>query len=228
MKTKTCTKCQETKTLDNFYKLSEKLAIRYAQQDGIDYYCKYCRNGSSLKSHRGGNKKKCTVSGCETHHYAKGMCRKHYARIYRFGTLELKNTPNADVYRFNGKIINTKEYRIKYQYKLDYDEYLSRSANGCEICGDKPDRSLHVDHDHKCCNGIIACGKCVRGIICNKCNKLVDKYETGQMRPDNPHLDTVAKYVYDYHVKRYNQEQHNAIIADNLEEFIAKLDKGNK
>jgi hypothetical protein len=32
-------------------------------------------------------------------------------------------------------------------------------------------RKIHVDHDHSCCRGVRSCGKCVRGIACEPCNK---------------------------------------------------------
>ena len=223
METKTCTKCQETKTLDKFYKSYMKYS-----SDGIDYYCKYCRTGASIKSHRGGNKKPCSVEGCEKTHYAKTYCRMHYARIDRNGTIETKIKSRPDgLYYYKGKVVYTREYQLMYKYKITLDEFKARSINGCELCGDKPERSLHVDHDHKCCNGLITCGNCVRGIVCNGCNKIIDKYETGLIRADHPLLDKVAQYVHSYNVKRYdNTNKHNAIIADNLEEFMAKLDGG--
>ena len=38
----------------------------------------------------------------------------------------------------------------------------------CASCGTK-DR-LVVDHDHACCSGEVACGNCVRGVLCSNCN----------------------------------------------------------
>jgi hypothetical protein len=29
---------------------------------------------------------------------------------------------------------------------------------------------FHVDHDHACCPGTRSCGKCIRGMLCNRCN----------------------------------------------------------
>jgi hypothetical protein len=216
METKTCNSCQETKTIDQFYK-SNSQYLKF----GVDYYCKYCRNGNSLKSHRGGNKKGCSVEGCKKSHYAKTWCRMHYARVERNGKIEPKNK--------NQKDLDRKAYNLRVKYLMTLEEFNLRSINGCELCGDKPERTLHVDHDHKCCNVEITCGKCVRGVLCNRCNKAVDKYERGIMRPDNPLLNKISQYVVTYNTKRYDEtNKHNAIIADNLEEFIAKLDGGNK
>jgi hypothetical protein len=193
METKTCTKCQETKTLDQFHKDHTK-----QMKDGIDYYCKYCRSGASIKSHKN-NKKRCSVEGCDRVHYAKTYCRMHYGRMDRNGTLETKIKPRKDgIYYYKGKAVHTRDYQLMYKYKISLDEFKARSINGCELCGDNPERSLHVDHDHKCCDGLITCGNCVRGIVCSGCNKIIDKYETGLIRVDHPLLEKVAEYVRKY------------------------------
>lgn len=44
------------------------------------------------------------------------------------------------------------------------------SARGCMICG-QPTDSPVIDHDHNCCPGDTGCIKCVRGTLCNGCNK---------------------------------------------------------
>ena len=59
-----------------------------------------------------------------------------------------------------------------------YARLLASQDNGCAICG-KPEtvfpsgrvRRLDIDHDHACCPGDASCGSCVRGLLCNGCNR---------------------------------------------------------
>jgi hypothetical protein len=121
METKTCSRCQETKTLDKFYKDYTK-----TQKDGIDYYCKYCRNGASIRSQKS-NKKPCSISDCTDTHYAKDMCRKHYARIKRTGLLSSLNDIIEDgkVYKYAKKEITyRREYILMHQYKFHQNIFL--------------------------------------------------------------------------------------------------------
>jgi hypothetical protein len=48
----------------------------------------------------------------------------------------------------------------------------------------------HIDHDHRCCPGRTACGKCVRGLLCNRCNLLLGMVES------EPHL--IPAYLVQY------------------------------
>ena len=185
MANKTCKKCKQSKPLTEYYK-----AKQYTwEKDGLDYYCKYCRNGSHLTSIRT-NKKQCSLDNCTNPHYAKQMCRLHYARNVRNGH------PDPVISIVNKK--ENREYHLRYKYLMTYEEFEKRAANGCEICGNKPERNLQVDHDHKCCNGQTTCGNCVRGIICNRCNQAVDKMEDQLIRADYPEYEAIKQYLEKY------------------------------
>jgi hypothetical protein len=57
----------------------------------------------------------------------------------------------------------------------------------CKICGTKEPGGMgafHIDHDHRCCPSKKCCGKCIRGLLCRRCNdmlgKVADSIETLQ------------------------------------------------
>lgn len=59
----------------------------------------------------------------------------------------------------------------------------------CGICG-RSDRKLVIDHDHRCCPSEVACGRCVRGLLCHGCNVAL-----GIFRDDPRLLRLAARYI---------------------------------
>jgi hypothetical protein len=202
VKNKTCVKCEQNLSITKFYKAKN-------QSDGYDYYCKECRKTSSLRSHRGGKHKPlCTLEGCETPNYAGGLCKMHYERKRRTGTPELKNFGRDSYYGQPYNKVRANHLRLRYQITLE--EYEEMAKNGCEICGRRSLRhkKLHVDHDHKCCpvpryaDGSSkyhkTCGKCIRGVLCDRCNGTVGLYEAGKLREEYPDRNKIIIYVAKY------------------------------
>lgn len=52
--------------------------------------------------------------------------------------------------------------------------------------------ATQVDHDHKCCPGRKSCGKCVRGLLCDPCNRNLGMVENSQW------LEASLDYLYNY------------------------------
>lgn len=60
------------------------------------------------------------------------------------------------------------------RYGVDYVALLAEQDGKCAMCSalavDSPYR-FAIDHDHACCpQAEYTCGKCVRGIVCRRCN----------------------------------------------------------
>lgn len=203
MKTKACASCHNIKKISEFYVIKEK----------IDYYCKYCRNGHSMRSQIAKKNKTCKHCGIDKY-YAKGYCRNCYTRNYRSGTPEIKNY-GRKVYPNGLKYVNMRKTELKNKYKMTPEIYEEMAKNGCHICNRHalPHKKLHVDHDHKCCPDKKSCGLCVRGILCDACNTAVSIYEMGQMRDDYINKDKVMLYVAMHDnlisakIKQYDKEQ---------------------
>lgn len=73
------------------------------------------------------------------------------------------------------------------RYGLTQEQLAAKremSGGRCELCGEinPSGRHLAVDHDHSCCSGSRSCGRCVRGLLCGKCNSGIGMFK------DSPEL----------------------------------------
>jgi Recombination endonuclease VII len=89
------------------------------------------------------------------------------------------------------------EKKLRHRYRLTPDQYdamLLSQGGTCQICKQPPtSKRLSVDHDHACCSGEISCGKCVRGLLCDKCN-----WWLGLMEDDLEMLVSAESYLRRY------------------------------
>lgn len=89
------------------------------------------------------------------------------------------------------------ETHILETYSITAEQYAAiKDAQGgkCAICrratGAK--RNLAVDHDHLCCKGSTSCGRCVRSILCQPCNRLL-----AHIRDDLETAERIVNYLMD-------------------------------
>jgi hypothetical protein len=86
--------------------------------------------------------------------------------------------------------------RTRSQYGLlpgEYDELLKVQEGACAGCGRVPGsraKRLAIDHDHTCCPGKTSCGKCVRGLLCHRCNDVLAHF-----RDNGELLRRLADYI---------------------------------
>lgn len=96
--------------------------------------------------------------------------------------------------------------RTKYGITIDqYEELAARQEGRCAICRRLPEEGamrkpgrlgpvLSVDHDHACCPDTAhSCGKCVRGLLCGKCNRMLGFIEEAGL--DEAGLGRIIAYL---------------------------------
>ncbi len=79
------------------------------------------------------------------------------------------------------------------QHGLDEDEYWGMiwiQDNKCANDTCRAPDPKHVDHDHSHCPGKVGCRKCVRGVLCQRCNCLLGFVEK---TPD--HVSGLLSYI---------------------------------
>lgn len=71
-----------------------------------------------------------------------------------------------------------------------YQEIYDQQDRHCAICGVEPELPLRIDHDHRCCDKAYSCGKCIRGLLCHRCNAAM-----GGFNDDPTLLRAAAAYL---------------------------------
>ena len=170
---KQCTKCKKTKLINEFAK-------NKSNASGIHSWCKNCMSDKVLE-YRGGRKLK-KIEKNETHK----ECRS-CGLINIF--IESKNC-------YCDECMSQKNYEknIKLRFNIsmeDYNNMLLKQNGTCAICKEvSNDRRLSVDHDHNCCSGQYTCGKCIRSLICHRCNLVL-----GQVNDNIYILKSMFEYL---------------------------------
>ena len=71
------------------------------------------------------------------------------------------------------------------KHGLDADEYWGMifiQDNRCANVECGAENPTHIDHDHDHCPGKLGCRKCVRGVLCMRCNTMLGFYEKNKKK----------------------------------------------
>lgn len=84
---------------------------------------------------------------------------------------------------------------LKHTYKItlkQYEEMFLAQDGRCAICREEQQFGIRlcVDHDHSCCPGDKSCGKCVRKLLCSRCNTTL-----GKVNEDTTLLKEMINYI---------------------------------
>lgn len=91
--------------------------------------------------------------------------------------------------------LRRKGARVQATYQLTPEAYRAlyeAQAGRCAGCrrATGGSKRLAVDHDHTCCPGPTSCGQCVRGLLCDTCNRML-----GHFRDSPESFERMAAYL---------------------------------
>lgn len=211
METKRCGTCREHKPLDEFTRLARA-------KDGLLGRCRDCDRARKQKvfpqSARGqerdrNQKVRERQLAAKTKVCTRCGKRKAKDQFYKQASCQggLNPACKACVNAYN-RLRETEQQRQRWNHAAHlrhstgvdeptYAELLAAQGGVCAIC-EKPNangRRLSVDHDHRCCPGSARmsggqCGKCVRGLLCGRCNSAL-----GMVYDDPALLRKLAEYI---------------------------------
>jgi Recombination endonuclease VII len=119
------------------------------------------------------NKDHSLAYGREYHKKNRNMLLVRMKR-YRTITREVRLAQLKDWHKAHPEA--TLKSRLK-SYHLTVEQYqlqIEKQAHKCASCQDLFVGTPCIDHDHTCCpTQNHSCGKCIRGIICQSCNKVL-------------------------------------------------------
>jgi hypothetical protein len=172
---KQCTKCKGYKETSNFHKYAKA-------QDGLKPWCKSCVKEYDLKENDATRKMPRKLQGKKIHCR---KCERYLDKSSFWGQL----TYCKECSKLVGHSSNLKRFGLTVEGYID----LEKSQNGvCKICKlpEENRKRLCVDHDHSCCPGSSSCGKCVRGLICFRCNTAL-----GMVKDNLKILEAMMEYL---------------------------------
>lgn len=114
-------------------------------------------------------------------------CRRGHPRIPE----NISVRPNGDVRCQACERVN-KRFRRYGLTEEKWNSLFDSQGRACAACGSKETSGWdwHTDHDHACCPYGRSCGKCIRGILCDSCNRAL-----GAMKDKIERLQSLIDYL---------------------------------
>ena len=146
----------------------------------MKHYTMWRKHGDPLHAERAAAAKPtvCGAEDCDRLPDTWGLCHRCYMRAYRDANPDYVARKNVvGRQRYAERREHYHDLGLKYKFGLTVGEYtrmLERQNGVCAICEQPPGRKrLAVDHDRKCCPDVRSCGKCIRGLLCDRCNRAI-------------------------------------------------------
>jgi len=161
----------------------------------------------------------CEVEHCTTNRKTSRWCNSHHGLNDTYGTptpmkvcalcgTQYMILGNRESHKFSCQhclptwnAFTASERHRCWQHHITIPNFLwllETQARHCATC-DNPSR-LELDHDNKCCprhqGSSTFCGKCVRGLLCMPCNRMLAYYETHPGNLSVPVFDTYLAKGY--------------------------------
>ena len=146
----------------------------------------------------------CLVEGCNRPKRRNGpttkYCDMHQRRVDVNGDPGLANPKRVFAYKGKKCLVDEcikpakkkglcePHYNSVKNTTLSAQEIHDMKKSGCFVCHSFD--MLRVDHDHNCCPENKSCDKCVRGILCHKCNTAL-----GLLDDDMERIMSLASYL---------------------------------
>ena len=83
-------------------------------------------------------------------------------------------------------------YKKMWDYGLTeqrYQEILKKQGNHCAFCEETD--GLEIDHNHNCCPKRPTCGKCTRGLLCDRHNRGIGFFTKEELEKALKYLEKI-------------------------------------
>lgn len=179
---KTCPGCKIEKEASAF-------ALCRSRKDGLQVYCTPCQ---TVRRKAWGKKNPERERANRRARYDPAKQKAWDAKSYKLHREE-RDARNKQWKAENPLWV--KRYNLWRKFRLTVEEYqviFDQQQGRCAICHQElqEGRYLHVDHNHACCPQTKSCGKCIRGLLCFRCNTLL-----GNARDDIHILAGAIEYL---------------------------------